>query len=466
MTRRILRRSAPGAVTLVAALTLTLAACSSGSDPEAGGTEPAEIDTDAPVTISVGGKPTTENPEQLADFERQVEDFTAAYPNITIEAEETEWEADTFQAMLAGGTMPTTMNVPFTEIGALIERGQVADVTDYLAGSEVLEQLNPTVMDVVTDDEERVWGVPIAAYTMGLLYNRALFEQAGLDPDDPPQTWDDVRSAAQAIDEATDAQGFATMTLDNTGGWVLTTTSYGFGSTIQSDDGATATLDNPATAEVLELYRTLRWEDNTMGSNFLLNYDDAVNAFASGQIGMFIQGADNYGNMVTNRGMAPEDFGVAPLPQTEDGIGTLGGGTISIVNPEATPEEIAAALAWIEFKSFRQYTDEEIAVANAEARVADGLPVGAPGLRVVNEEVYEQYSEWVTPLINVPRENWELYLSTVEEIPLIPEPATKAQELYALLDPVVQAVLTREDADIEQLLADAQGSAQAAIDAG
>lgn len=465
MTRRELRRMAPLATAAVAAL--ALAACGSGggnTDPGASG--PAEVDTDAPVTISVGGKPTTEFPEQLDAFERRLDEFAEMYPNITVEAEETKWEADTFQALLAGGTMPTVMQVPFTEIGALIERGQVADITDYLSDSQVLEQLNPTVMDVVTDDQDRVWGVPIAAYTMGLLYNRALFEEAGLDPDDPPQTWDEVREAAQAIDEATDAQGFATMTLDNTGGWILTTTSYAFGSTLQSEDGTTATVDNPATAQVLEYYRTLRWEDNTMGSNFLLNYDDAVNAFASGQIGMFVQGADNYTNMVVNRGMPPEDFGVAPLPQDEDGLGTLGGGTISIINPTATPEEIAAGLTWIEFQSFQQFTDQEVALANAEAAAADGLAVGAPGLPVVNAELEAQYLEWIAPAINVPRENYELYLSTVEEIPLIPEPATKAQEIYALLDPVVQAVLTEENADIDQLLADAQESAQAAIDAG
>ncbi len=455
------RRHALAAVTVAGALALT--ACSGG------GTAPPstdDVDPDAPVTISVGGKPTTEFPEQLAAFERTLEEFTEAHPNITIEAEETTWEADTFQALLAGGTMPTVLSVPFTEIGALIERQQVAPIGDFLADSTVLDQLNPTVMEVVTDDAGQVWGVPTAAYTMGLLYNRALFEQAGLDPDAPPTTWEEVAQAARAITDATDAQGFATMTLDNTGGWILTTTSYAFGSTMESDDGATATIDNPAAAEVLELYRQLRWDEDVMGSNFLLNYDDAVNAFASGQVGMFVQGADNYSNMVTNRGMAPEDFGVAPLPQAEGGIGTLGGGSVSVVNPRATAEEIAAAMTWIEFNNFRKFTDQDVAVADATAAAADGVAVGAPGLPVVNAELDEQYLGWIADQINVPRENYELYLSTVEELPLIPEPSVKAQELYATLDPVVQEVLTNENADIAQLLADAQSTMQSTLDAG
>lgn len=420
MTRRYPRLSTTFAITLTTALAVT--AC--GDDSEPGSSGPA--DPDAPVTISVSNKPTTEFPEQREAFERRLDEFAAEHENITVEAQEIEWEADTFQAMLAGGTMPTVMQVPFTEIGALIARGQVADVTDHLGETDALDRLSPTVMEVVTDDEDHVWGIPIAAYTMGLLYNRSLFEQAGLDPDAPPQTWDDVRAAAQAIDAGTDAQGFATMTLDNTGGWILTTMSYAFGSTMESDDGATATVDNPATEAALEFYRSLRWEDDTMGSNFLLNYDDAVNAFASGQVGMLVQGADNYTNMVINRGMPAEDFGVAPLPQTDDGIGTLGGGSIAVVNPRATPEEIAAALEWIDFYHFQQYTDESVAVAEAEASAADGIAVGAPALPVVDAELYAQYLDWIAPEVNVPQENYELYLSTVEELPLVPEPAVKA----------------------------------------
>lgn len=446
-----------------AATALSLAACSGGGS-EAPSAD--DVDTDAPVTISVGGMPTSEFPEQLEAFNRTLEDFKTAYPNITVEPEETKWEADTFQALLAGGTMPTVLSVPFTEIGSLIERQQVAPIGDFLADSDVLDQLNPTVMDVVTDDSGEVWGVPTAAYTMGLLYNRALFEEAGLDPDSPPTTWDEVRDAAIAITENTDAQGFQTMTLDNTGGWILTTTSYAFGSTLQSDDGTTATIDNPATAEVLEMYRQLRWDDEVMGSNFLLNYDDAVNAFASGQVGMFVQGADNYTNMVVNRGMPAEDFGVAPLPQADGGLGTLGGGSIAVVNPKATAEEIAAGLSWIEFQNFRKFTDESVAVEDATAAAADGVAVGAPGLPVVNSELDEQYLGWIADQINVPRENFDLYLSTVETVPLIPEPSVKAQELYATLDPVVQSVLTEENADIAQLLADAQSTMQSTLDAG
>ncbi len=443
------------AVLIVGVLGAGLAACSSGDTGSA----------DGKVEITVGGMPTADKPELLEDFNNTVEAFEKANPDISVVGDETVWAADTFQSLIAGGTMPTTLDVPFTEIQALIARGQVAEVGSYLEESETLSNLNPSVVDVVSTDEG-IWGIPWGAYTMGLVYNRGLFEQAGLDPDDPPQTWDEVREAAKAIDANTDAQGFQSMTLENTGGWILQAMSNGFGGSFENADGTEATVENDGTRAALEFYQQLRWEDNTFGSNFLLNYGDANSAFASGQAGMMVAGADGYNNLVTNLGMAPENFGVAPLPQSDDGIGTLGGGTIAIFDPQASAEEVAAATKWVELWRFERYNDEDFAVSQAQATSEAGGAVGVPALPVVDAALQEQYIEWVGEYINVPRENYELYLSTVETVPIVPEPAVKAQEVYAALDVVVQAVLSREDADIDSLLSDAQSTVQGIIDAG
>ncbi|KQQ08258.1 ABC transporter substrate-binding protein [Rathayibacter sp. Leaf296] len=447
------RRLAPAALAVAGLMLIT--GCSTGSDESADGS----------VTIVVNGKPTGERPEELAAFERNVAAFEKAHPTVTVEGDESQFDPSTFQALLAGGQLPTLYYVPFTEMQGLIERQQVADISDALAENDVLSSINPAIMEVVQDDSGAAFGVPTIAYSMGLLYNRGLFEQAGLDPDAPPQDWDEVREAAAAISEATDAQGFATMTAENTGGWILTTTSYGMGGTLVSEDGATATIDNDATREVLERYREMRWEDDSMGSNFLLGYGDAMNAFAAGSIGMFVQGADAYNPVVINSGMPSEDFGLAPLPQGPGGIGTLGGGTAAIIDPAATPAETQAALDWIEFVTYDRFTSEEAALSAADAAVADGLAVGAPALPLLDAEADARYLEWIADEINVPRENYTGYFETAETLPLVPEPATKAQEIYALLDSVVQAALTREDADIDSLLEEADASAQAILDA-
>ncbi|HEY3549178.1 MAG TPA: extracellular solute-binding protein [Propionicimonas sp.] len=456
-----------GAAAVAAAAGLVLVACSgqaAASGPTATTSAAPTVDTTAPVTISISDLPTTENQKARDGVLAKVKAFEAKNPNITVNATEATWAANTFQAMLAGGTMPTVMSLPFTEIGSLMQRNQVADVTDYLQKSPVLKDLNPSLVSKATDSSGRVRGVPIAAYPMGLLYNRALFTKAGLDPDKPPTTWDEVRTDAKAIQEKAGVQGFGAMTTNNTGGWVLAATSYGFGGKLVSDDGKTATVNNPATKQVLEYYKSLRWDDNTMGSNFLLNWGDASKLFASGQLGMFVQGADLYSTAVVNLKMDKDAFGLAPLPQGPNGIGTLTGGNFVVFNPSSTPEQITAGLKWVAFNNYGKYQDKDTAVQQATTDLGAGGVVGAPEMRLVSADQYNQWLGWVGDKINVPRDHFTAYFNSIGKLPLVPEPAPSGQEIYAALDPVVQAVLTQKDANIDKLLTDAQTNVQGILD--
>lgn len=419
--------------------------------------------TSGKVSITVAGMPNNQQSKTLKVFNDNIAGFTAANPNVKVTGSQAVFDAQTFQALLAGGKLPTVFYVPFTEMQGLIARQQLADITGAIPKDSEITRINPSIRKIVEGPGGRVYGVPVQAYSMGLLYNRDLFKKAGLDPDKPPTTWDEVRADAKAIQSATGVQGFASMTKDNTGGWVLTAMSYANGSTIESADGKKATVDNAATRSVLEFYRTLRWQDNTFGSNFLVGYNDALNAFAGGKIGMFVQGADAYQTVVSNLGMKPDAFGLAPLPQTADGLGTLGGGTVAIINPRASAAQMKAAVKWVEYVYLRKFGSQAAAVDDAKAQAGDKQPVGAPVLPLVDQATTDRYLGWVKDYINVPRQNWSAYLASTQTMALVPEPAAKAQETYGTLDAVVQAVLTRKGADINGLLSDAQRKVQTTL---
>ena len=51
----------------------------------------------------------------------------------------------------------------------------------------------------VFKDGDKTYGLPRNNYNMGLVYNRKLFTQAGLNPDSPPKTWSEVQEAAKKI---------------------------------------------------------------------------------------------------------------------------------------------------------------------------------------------------------------------------------------------------------------------------
>jgi multiple sugar transport system substrate-binding protein len=449
-------------VTVAAGIALTLVACSPGGDAEPETT----FDPEADVTITVGGKPLADQAASLEQFERLVADFQELHPNITVVGEETRYDPQTFNSLLAGGQLPTTMTIPFTDIQGLIARGQAADVTEFVEADDEISALNEQLFDVVTADD-RQYGFVHQAYTMGLSYDRAVYEAAGLDPDDPPTSWEEVLENAIAISENTDATGFIFPTTGNYGGWMLTTMAYTNGSLAQEADGdeVTVTVLNDGFRESLEWLHELRWEHDAAGANFLYADGDLKNAMAGGQIGQSI-GGPAYFDLVVRRGMPAENVGIAPIPQSDDSLGALGGGAVTWFNPEATAEEIYAALQFRKFHYLSRYTDEEQAVSWAEAQDADSLPIGVPEYPLVSQESYDDYLGWIGSYINVDRDAYTAYLDSVYTTPVVLEPAVRAQELYAALDPVVQAVLTREDADIDELLQQVETQIQSLVDQG
>lgn len=456
------RRLTIGGAALTFAAALVLSGCSASDDtPAAEGFDP-----DAKVTLVLGERPPASQPDALALWEKSVENFEKMYPNITVEPSDSRYDVSTFSAQLLGGTLPTTLAVPFTDVQGLIERGQAADITQFVEDDPVLNAMNPSVTQVAERDG-KTYGLVRQAYALTLNYNRALYEQAGLDPDMPPTTWDEVRENARIIAETTGATGFVVPTVENTGGWISTALSYAFGSAMEEIDGddVTVTVDSPGYNDALEWLQSVRWEDNAAGENFLMSMNDVSDAYAAGRIGQVITGSTPFKDYVVNRGMPIEDIGIGPMPQAEDGLGYLTGGSVQWFRPDATANEIHAGLLWTKFYYLNRYADEDAAVEWAETQVASGFPVGQTEIPLFDAETYDRYLEWIGPYIDVDRSLYEDFLSSIQDTPLIPEPAVKAQELYAALDPVVQAVLTRQDADIADLLSTAQTQVQAIIDA-
>jgi multiple sugar transport system substrate-binding protein len=432
-----------------------LAACSSGGGDDSGTTE-----------LRVATFPPGADEAAYTAFEEQEKQFEKANPDIDVIGVEYEWEGPTFAVQLAGGSLPDVFTVPFTDSKTLLENGQLMDVTDEVTELGYADKFNPVMLEGVTDSDGRIFGFPRQAYAMGLHYNRTLFEQAGLDPDSPPTTWDEVREAAKAISEGTGKAGFMEMTQNNTGGWQLTAATVARGGSIQEDNGDgtyTSTIANDATKAALEFLQTLRWDDNSLGANFLLDWGTINQEFAAGNIGMYSSGSDVYTALVRDFSLNPDDYGLTVVP-VEDGGGTLGGGDIAVVSPTVDETTKAAAVTWIDWYYMQKLLNEEAAVKDAETLAASDQAVGTPVLPVLDRETYEESLTWIEPYINVPRDQMTPFIEGVWEQTPMGEPKGKTQEIYALLDTVVQAVLTDQNADIDALLEKADADAQALLD--
>lgn len=433
----------------------SLAACSTGGSAS-GKTE-----------IRVATFPPGADAAAYEAFATQEAQFEKLNPDIDVIGVEYEWTGPTFAVQLAGGSLPDVFTVPFTDAKTLLENGQLMDVTKEVTDLGYADKFNPIILGGVQDADGNIYGFPRQAYAMGLHYNRTLFEQAGLDPDSPPTTWDEVREDAKIIAEKTGKAGYAQMTMNNTGGWQLTAGSIAHGGRTQVDNGDgtyTSTIDNPGTLADLQFLHDLRWEDNSMGSNFLLGAADLAQQFAAGQVGMFVIQSLAYQPIVEVFGMQSADFGFTTLPTAGSGDPvTLAGGNVEIVNAKATEAEKVAAVEWVDYYKLEKYRSQDAAIEDAQLKADQNTAVAIPGLSPVSDEQFATYLGWIADINNVPTSNFQPYLDRAPKQTVLSEPVANAQELYAALDPVVQAVLTDENADIDALVAEAAKAVQAKL---
>ena len=444
-----------------------LAACSSGdsgaTDKTSSPTAVATLSGPVTITVAIDKGLSKDAKDQ---FEARVAAFEKANPLITVKAQEYTWTATTFTADLAGGTLPDVFTVPFTDGRGLIAQQQVANISGLVSQLPYAKSFNQNIAAEGQASDGSQWTVPIAAYGQGLHYNRTLFTQAGLDPDKPPTTWDEVRTDAKQIADKTGQAGLAMMTKDNTGGWIFTTMVNAFGGRVESTDGGTttATIATDQAKQVAQYIHDMRWTDNSMGANFLYDWNGINQDFAAGKIGMYVSGGGNLPNLITQNNMDMKDYGLTVLPLQGDDAGVLGGGTLAAVSAKADEQAQVASVKWIDFYYVQQLIDKDAAVTSAQQSVANKQPVGAPQLPIFDQKTYEQQQEWIKPYINVPLDQMAGYTDNVFKQPLVPEPGVATQDVYAKLDPVVQSILTKKDADIDKLLSGAQTQAQRAID--
>jgi ABC-type glycerol-3-phosphate transport system substrate-binding protein len=286
---------------------------------------------------------------------------------------------------------------------------------------------------------------------MGLLYNRDLFTKAGLDPNSPPATWADVRAAAKKIAAlGDDYVGYGDYSKSNTGGWHFTTELYSLGGDVAVNEGGTwkAAFNNAQGKQVLQQLKDMRWTDDSMGSKQLLEWADLLNMMGSGKLGMYVATADNIPTIVNQYKGKFETYGLGPIP---DGKGTLGGGEGYMFKAGLPPEKIVAGLKWL---TFWFTSPDKIAEENKWASETD-QPVGLPEPAIYTGASAEKQAAADKQYANVPQENYAPFVAGMGRIPVKLEPPN-AQQIYAVLDVAMQKVLTDKNANVDQLLADAE----------
>ena len=156
------------------------------------------------MTITVGCEPPTSTPQPRADWVADVTAFEKLYPYITIKSDDANPcdNPTTFNAQLASGKMDNVFYTYFTDADNVISSGQSADIQQYASQINNYSSIQTSLLNVYRQGDTAsgdLYGIPTGNYSLGLVYNKTLFKQAGLNPNDPPTTWAQVEQDAIAI---------------------------------------------------------------------------------------------------------------------------------------------------------------------------------------------------------------------------------------------------------------------------
>lgn len=263
--------------------------------------------------------------------EQLIADFEAAHPNITVNAvgvPSTDMVSRT-QADLAAGIGPDVTQTVFDDLAYTIDNFGAVALEDIVPADELADHFEGMSENGL--ELGRLNGKTYAlAYTFStpvLFYNADLFREAGLDPDQPPRTWEELKEAGLAIGEQTEARAFeAAIVGSGDDDWVLQSVILSNGGRTLSEDRSTLTFAEPQAVEAIAMLRDLHdagvYNAGDLGSS--------LEGMISGQVAMYLTSSVLQSSLIAGsegkfelRTAQMPGFGDRPASPTNSGSGLV-----------------------------------------------------------------------------------------------------------------------------------------------
>ncbi|ASR38572.1 sugar ABC transporter substrate-binding protein [Prauserella marina] len=338
------RRNRAIAALAVAACTIA-AGCGSGTTDQSGAAELAANDPQS-VSGTITWWDTSDATNEAPAFKDLVAKFEQKYPNIEVNYVNKPFDGadDKFRTAAQNGDgAPDVMraDVGWTSTFAALGYLQPLDGTPALSGED---DYLPTPMGS-TKYQGKTYGVPEVTDTLALLYNKELFEKAGIEG--PPKDWAELEAAAKKIEA--EVPGTTGVFL-NADAYFLLPFVYGQGADYVDTDTKSVTIDSPQVASAIETVRELTSEGTGATDTSSNKYTNMLNSFKSGTTAMMLNGPWAVSDILTGSAYAdPGNLGVASVPSGPQGQGGPVGGHNLVVY--AGSPNLAASYLFVEFMS-------------------------------------------------------------------------------------------------------------------
>ncbi|QBI18758.1 ABC transporter substrate-binding protein [Egibacter rhizosphaerae] len=419
---------------VLAGLGLLAAACGEDEAGEAGQDTLDEATEDDPVEITMYYPIAVGGPlEDVVDG--LVADFEAEHPEIQVNPVYSGNYDDTIvqaQSAIDAGDVPATTVLLSTDMFSLIDDDLIVPFDELVTDEDEEEWLDSFYDEFMLnsrDGEGTTWGIPFQRSTIVQYYNKDAFEEAGLDPEQPPGTWDELVDMSAQVQEGSDVEWGVQMPSSGFPYWLFQTFTTQMGVEIVNDEGNEVYYDQPEVVEALEFWHSLN-DEHGVHPPGVVDWGTTPEDFLQEETAIIWT---TTGNLASIRDDAPFDFGVAPMPENVEPGSPTGGGNFYIF--EGAPEEEQRAA----FQLIRFLTQPEQA---AEWSIETGYVAPSP-------EAWEtdQMQEYVEdfPEAEVARDQLG---DTVRELSTY-----QRGEVYDIVNDGLQAAVTGEQSP-EEALAD------------
>jgi multiple sugar transport system substrate-binding protein len=287
--------------------------------------------------------------QRVSAMDELIHQFEAANPNIVVKQ----------------------VTVPYanfrTRVAAAVTAGEGPDVVqlyygwldDYL-NAHLLQKLPADTFDPAAVDRDffpsvqimkrdgAYYALPTAVRALALFWNKKIFQSAGLDPNKPPQTLqelvaDAVRTAKRDSAGNLLIEGFAPDPAAQDHQWLREVLIRQFGGTPYSPDGKKVTYDSPTGIAAVTWYTDLISKGHVGEIGFLT---DQATAFKAQRAAMTVDGSFRLSDFNAVKAL---DYGVAELP-THDGLhANFASSWVNGITTKATGPKLAAAVKFLAF---------------------------------------------------------------------------------------------------------------------
>ena len=267
------------ALLLASVMTMSMAACGSKEK------ETSKSSDDVELSVSIWDS--NQEPgikEILADFTEE----TGIKTKVSVVKWDEYWTM--LEAGAQGGKLPDVFWMHSNESQRYMSNDMLLDITDKIAESDVIDPANyPEDIWGLYTWEDKNYAIPKDIDTIGLWYNKTMFDEAGLEYPTSDWTWDDVTEAARKLTKDDGSQYGIAFRADNTQAtyYNLIYDNEGY---VINDKKTKSGFDDPKTIEAMQTLEG--WiNEGLMPSAEIMAENNEDVLFTSGKIAMTCQGS-------------------------------------------------------------------------------------------------------------------------------------------------------------------------------